>query len=493
MALIGLLKAVMSVSVVGMGVMLIIAWAMSSLDGLIAQMFLTFVAMFFGSLLTQVQLSSTRRRSMTRPSGLQVLGGVVIVVSQASFLTLVWTGWTTHTAVWRIWWISMVPSVFVTHLILNRAARRPGDGKAAEQIGVVCIVWVGLMILWLGIRGDMFGNISPVYLWIGAVPATGTVVCTLILVMRRFVRVGAPRPGSKRGLVAGVLMSHMVLALAGYYIGRASTSRGDDPKEMLDTLGTDVSKQLDRDVYALMSHIAEYLGDTKIIGREPFITVEQIDGVVNRLQPGDIILERRNWYLSNPFLPGFWPHAALYIGTPEQLEPYGVLDYPSMQEHLEELQTPADDGRPRTIIESVSEGVVLMSATHSLRADYVAVLRPRLTRAEIGAAIVQAFEHKGKPYDFRFDFDDRDKIVCTQLIYEAYRGTIDLNTIRIMGRNTLPAGEIARKYASERPREDRQLDFVLFLDGDRRTGKAREASEAEFIESISRPRALVEN
>ncbi len=36
------------------------------------------------------------------------------------------------------------------------------------------------------------------------------------------------------------------------------------------------------------------------------------------MEPGDIIVARQNWYLSNIGLPGFWPHAELYVGTPEE-------------------------------------------------------------------------------------------------------------------------------------------------------------------------------
>ena len=490
-ALIGLLKLVMVVSLAGMGVMWVIAWATGALDGLVAQILLTFVALVFGSLLMQVQLRP-RRRMARGLSPLQVLGLTVIAVSQASFLTLVWTEWRTHGFWWRLWWISMVPSVVVTHLILIRSARRAGAGRAVEHVATVCILWVGLMVLWLGVRPEkMFAGISPVYLWVGSVPAAGTVICSLILAVRQFVRVGPRRPGSKRGLVAGMLMSHLVLAVAGYYIGRANPS--DDPAAIArDAVGV-LREQVSKDRYTLQSKLAEYLGDTRIITRDPLISVEQIEIIQEHLRPGDIVLERRNWYLSNSALPGFWPHAAMYLGSVGDLEALGVLNHPAVQKHLVELCLVSDDNTQRIVIEAVSEGVVLMAATHSLHADYVAVLRPRLSKTQIAQAVIRAFEHKGKPYDFDFDFDDTDKLVCTQLIYEAYKGMIDLETVRVMGRNTLPAGEIAKAFASRRTDENRSLDLVVFLDGVPADGTARRATEEEFVKSISRPRALVEN
>ena len=66
-----------------------------------------------------------------------------------------------------------------------------------------------------------------------------------------------------------------------------------------------------------------FLGTLKVrrIGHR-LISNQQIQALIPSLLPGDILLARREWHLSNLGIPGFWPHAALYIGTPQTRSAY---------------------------------------------------------------------------------------------------------------------------------------------------------------------------
>lgn len=254
-------------------------------------------------------------------------------------------------------------------------------------------------------------------------------------------------------------------------------------------------------VYAVQSVVSTWIGDTRLVQWEPLIRKEQILEAQRLLKPGDILVERRNWFLSNAFLPGFWPHAALYIGGVEDLERLGLVrreagkwtsGHPAIREHLSDYLAPASDGQPHTIIESISEGVVFNSATESLYADYIGALRPRLTDAQKAEAIARAFSHLGKPYDFEFDFFSGDKLVCTELVYRAYEGLIHFDLVRVMGRDTLPALEIVRRFSQERGTPDRQFDFVLFLDRVPGEQRAAPAGEETFCSTLDRAKEFNE-
>ncbi len=243
-------------------------------------------------------------------------------------------------------------------------------------------------------------------------------------------------------------------------------------------------------VYRTQTFISYWIGKAKV--RAPregqtLIHESDLEELLPRLQPGDIMIERRNWVLSNAFLPGFWSHTALYLGEPEQLEALGLKEDPRVAEHWKAFTTPDEKGHRLRSIEALAPGVIFTSMEHSVgEADAVCILRPRISEADRADCIARAISHLGKPYDFEFDFFSTDKLVCTELIYRAFDGRIDLPLVEIMGTRTMPAMEIVRKFEREHDRADAQLELIAFLDGDEETGKARLRDAAALIESLDR-------
>ncbi len=257
----------------------------------------------------------------------------------------------------------------------------------------------------------------------------------------------------------------------------------------LQTAAADVVKFTRGGYYRASAAVSTLIGDTKI--REPkrgagLIGPAEFAALRPRLQPGDILIERRNWYLSNAFLPGYWPHSALYVGTADDLRALGLDRDPRVAPHLAKFAQPDAAGHHFACIEAVSEGVVFTTAEHSIgEADSVAVLRPRLTVDEKKEIIARAFSHAGKPYDFDFDFFSSDKLVCTEVVYRSCSGFIDVPLSDILGRKTLPALEIVRYWTT--PEGAAKLEFVAFLDGDDRTGTSTERDAAALAETLGRP------
>ena len=241
--------------------------------------------------------------------------------------------------------------------------------------------------------------------------------------------------------------------------------------------------------YRASSGVSTLIGDTRL--RAPrqghaLISRAQMEELRGRIRPGDILIERRNWYLSNAFLPGYWPHAALYVGTEAELRALGLADDPRVAAKLAAFAAPDELGHAHAVIEAMSEGVVFTSAEHSIgEADGVAVLRPRVDDAARREIIARAFDHSGKPYDFDFDFFSADKLVCTELVYRATDGYVDLPLVEVLGRRTLPAIEIVRQALS--PAGRKQLEFIALLDGDERRGVADWADVSVLAETIDRP------
>ncbi len=251
-----------------------------------------------------------------------------------------------------------------------------------------------------------------------------------------------------------------------------------------------IARHVREKFFPVQKGVAEWMGDTRVRhGSQYLIQAQHLRGVSERLKPGDILLSRKNWYLSNLGLPGFWPHGLLYVGSQSQL----AVSFDSEPEVQSWVDTVCAKGTPFSrclairyplafvergraegssslqVIEAISEGVVQNSLEHAA-GDYLAAMRPRLSPLHRARAIDRAFSFMGKPYDFDFDFSTDDALVCTELLWRIYRPQagmtgLEIPLVRVMGRSTLPAQEIVKQFAGERETPKAQLEFVLFLEG----------------------------
>jgi hypothetical protein len=258
--------------------------------------------------------------------------------------------------------------------------------------------------------------------------------------------------------------------------------------------------------FPLQKGVSEAMGDVRTTRRPSLVVPDQVKHLGDLLEPGDVLIERRNWYVSNIGLPGFWPHAALFTGTPEEQDRYfdadarAAISGRAPSEHLREAlprlaQAFAEPGEhgPVRILEAISEGVSLTSLEHSAGADYVAVLRPKVSRAAKLGALLKAFAMWGRPYDFDFDFVTDDAIVCSELVYKAYRsseGAPGLAFVleRTADRWVLSPNSLVRKFDAELGTQKEEFAFIAFVDGSEETHSATFRDAEALRASWRRPK-----
>ena len=150
-----------------------------------------------------------------------------------------------------------------------------------------------------------------------------------------------------------------------------------------------------------------------------------------------------------------------------------------------EMSNTSDDAL--TVIEAVSEGVI-QNSVYGSSGDHMAAIRPRVANIIKARAIVRAFSYLGRPYDFDFDFDfaTDQSLVCTEVIWRAYRSSPDtpglrLEPITVAGRLTLPPNEIVRDFAAEYGDERARFEFVHYLEARASEGRAVAATVEAFL------------
>ncbi|MCM8537786.1 MAG: hypothetical protein NE334_17725 [Lentisphaeraceae bacterium] len=160
------------------------------------------------------------------------------------------------------------------------------------------------------------------------------------------------------------------------------------------------------------------------------------ESVKLKLKPLDILLEKTPFRLTDKFIPGHFGHVAIWIGTEKQLKEAGLWDTPFIKPYQEQIK----DGY--CVLEALRDGVQLNKLDHFLDVDDVAVLRCKNHDGK--SSLEKAMRQVGKEYDFNFDVETSDKIVCSELVYHVFP-EINWPTSKTMGRYTISPDNVAVK------------------------------------------------
>jgi hypothetical protein len=177
------------------------------------------------------------------------------------------------------------------------------------------------------------------------------------------------------------------------------------------------------------------------------------------LEPLDILLEKTPFRLTDRFIPGHWGHVGIWVGDENDiplLKRLGVWQaLPAIEATARArfgYEGPSFRQQVRSgrgVIEALRDGVTQNTFRQFLNIDDLAVLRAvNLTDAQKKSYLLSAFRQIGKEYDFNFDVETNQSIVCSELVYLVY-DDFEWPVAEVAGRYTVSPDNIAALVIGE--------------------------------------------
>ena len=91
--------------------------------------------------------------------------------------------------------------------------------------------------------------------------------------------------------------------------------------------------------------------------------------ILSHLHIGDILLVKTPFYLTDKMIPGYWSHAAIWIGDETELRALGIWNNEIVKKYHKEMKT------GRLIAEALREGTTLSTIEDFLNVDAISILR----------------------------------------------------------------------------------------------------------------------
>lgn len=235
--------------------------------------------------------------------------------------------------------------------------------------------------------------------------------------------------------------------------------------------------------YPIKSGVCAWAGETQILDSENTISSSELKKLQTILWPGDLIVNRKDYYISNYAIPGFWTHASLYIGTSQERSQFFLDDINCMEwvkmkgvqsgEYGELLSQTYDlkfpnknhNWKQKSIVEAVGKGVILSTFESGASKDGIVVFRPKIKKLEIAKGIYNALSMVSLPYDYNFDFSSDSEIACTELIYKAFENDSLFPVNELLGNPFTTAHDITDLYINDYKKVSKLSLIYVYYEG----------------------------
>ena len=196
--------------------------------------------------------------------------------------------------------------------------------------------------------------------------------------------------------------------------------------------------------------------------------------LLEELKPLDIILEKTPFRLTDKLIPGHFGHVAIWVGNQKELKEKGLWEHEVIQPHHNRITPQGENEDSKNgylICEALREGVKLSSLEEFMNIDDIAILRPVFSNdisEKEKESLLLTFRQIGKEYDFNFDVNTTEKIVCSELAYVCFP-QIDWPTEKTAGRHTISPDNVANLCWNNIP-----LELITFYHDGEKVAKEKQ-------------------
>lgn len=183
-----------------------------------------------------------------------------------------------------------------------------------------------------------------------------------------------------------------------------------------------------------------------------------------QLKPLDIITEKVGYTPTDFFIPGHFGHNAIWLGTKEQIQELGIWDHPIIKPWHKKIEA------GYSILETIRPGTGFKTLEEFMNVDEFGLLRFRKDTLDVQSETEKvlkvyeiAFKQVGKKYDFNFDVETTDKLVCSELLYQSF-GDVNWPTEPYIGRTTISPDNVVSLALFDNP----PIDLIYYAVADKR-------------------------